>query len=511
MADIFDKIDIFDEVASQPTMAELNAKAKSPEFKTAREKFISEQGRGEVGGVPEWGRKSPGWYGAYGAAKALGNMAVEGAGMAGGAALGALTPIPGGTIAGTGAGYALAKRASAAIGLSDDEQDNSIGGIAKDIGTGAVMGAVGKYVAPVAKAVGKFIAPATTRLVSELPITQAFSKKGVATAIGDDPIDSTVRLLKNSTGLKVSDKKAIAETLLKHDVVGDIPNGNATNKLVDKIGALEDKAGEVISQYAGQDATISTQPIIQDLLSLKAKAMKSTDWKARVDAIDSMVKNIESNPNALNGQIPIADAQAMKVDLGKKAAWDAYSDFENLVRQTTNRGFAKQINTVAPEIAPINETLGPMYEALPQIARAESRIANLEPGMSLKQSALGSLGPVGKAAGAVLGTTSHPKIAPRIAQAKYNLQQKMVPGEPMPEITVPDFIPLPPKPETFFDPSTGMRTTNEAMKGMPQRIPTQSTQPPETFFDKTTGTKVNKHNFTKKEIEAELKRRGLKK
>ena len=310
--------------------------------------------------------------------------------------------------------------------------------------------------------------------------------------VGNKPVERVVRSLKGSTSLSVAEKEAIANTLLNYGIVGDIAKREGTISLENKIGDLEYKAGQIVNAYKSQDATVPIIPTIKALQALKKKAMEGEGWEKRIGDIDTAIKDLETNPLLEKGRLPIDTTQSLKVDFGKKARWGEYTDFQNLIRQTANRSLSEQLGLVAPEFKPLNAELGPLYEAMGPVAKAESRISNLEEGISLKQSGHGMLGPLGRAYGAIKGVTESNRVSPLIAQGMHNLKSELNPVA-RPEITLPDFMALGPKPPLSYDISTGMRTnaTN------PSSLPANNMNLPVGggwYFDSTIGKMMQRRN-----------------
>jgi hypothetical protein len=355
MGDIFDQVastggDIFDRISAPKAMSQADMQkqfALRQGTPATAKKYGFDASAND--NVPQWGKDHPNLYGLYGAAKAIGSAAVEGGAAAGGGALGAMTPVPGATIVGTGLGYAAGKRASQAIGLSDEPIDNSASGIGKDVAIGAAMGAV----PAVGKVAGKAVrmlpgGDTAMNLLTKVPIGEGMLDAArvpdiaKTTAAMDNSFAKAVRpgvagnkTLAQSENYANNARNAVKEIVLNKDNLGltnefgepidslpknlpqfrqaiDSTKRNIWQKVEDINKAAGDTGAQVPLQSAVDELNnLATKPVYKtmspetvDYATKRAKALSSQGSFSVDDAQDAItmanqsMKNFYQNPSA---------------------------------------------------------------------------------------------------------------------------------------------------------------------------------------------------------------------
>lgn len=247
--------------------------------------------------VPQWGVDHPNLYGVYGASKALGTAAVEGAATAGGATLGTIGgaiagPVGAGAggIAGSGAGFAAGKRLSQAIGLSDEPMDNSAMGIGKDVALGAAMGAIPGAAGLAGKGIRALGGDTAMNLLTKVPLGRGMLAEARLPDVGKvasefdnsftkaiRPSAKGMRPFKDTAEYNSNAQSAAKEIVLNKDNLG----------ITDAEGNPVDHLPKTLPQM--EQAVNSTKRAIWD----KVKAINSSAEGAQVP-LDPAVGELES-------------------------------------------------------------------------------------------------------------------------------------------------------------------------------------------------------------------------
>lgn len=312
----------------------------------------------ELTAEEQFAAKNPNLYGLYGAGRALLRTGIEGAGTAGGAALGAMSPIPGGALAGAGAGYAGSTRAADA--LLGEPVDTSVGGIAKDVAIGGAMQGAGGLV-------GRGIMRA---------MPQAMIDKLYASAL---------KLPTSPQKMSIAERKATINTGLAESAVPNIETGSVGkmlgfrgyNNIIDKVNDFGQEINTIIKNATANNKTISSNEVVKRLDDLLAKGDRLTkadpNFKASIE---------KAKKEFLEGsdEITAANAQEMKQHIYK--VYQNYYGIDDATaayvqgKKALARGLKEELETIHPDIKNLNMSEGKLLEFLDPLGRAVGRIQN---------------------------------------------------------------------------------------------------------------------------------------
>jgi hypothetical protein len=311
--------------------------------------------------VPKWGAENPNLFGLYGAARSLVRPVVETAGAVGGATLGALTPVPGATLAGSGGGYAGSKRVADYI--LGDQSNNTATGIAGDVALGALLQGAGNVVG---KGVGKLI-PESWK--------NGIYLSGMKPSLG------------MRTAMTPAEQKTFAETgrrmgAVPSDTVGAVQSKMGFQGDEQLRGNLDELASQVKGIIQGFDAsgkTVKAADVVTRLDDLLAYG----DTVAPVDpefklAIETVKKELLAGP----ADIPAGQAQVMKQHIYKtfKNSYNTPKYDEAVVqgKKQVARGLKEELQNLDPTntlLRDTNAAEGDLITFLNPYERAVSRIA----------------------------------------------------------------------------------------------------------------------------------------
>lgn len=335
---------------SPPTEQELNeifSAKSSPEGIQGTPIYQAIQGRVDSGAGPEWSAQYPNLYGLYGAGKAVLRTGLEAGGTALGAAGGSFVPVPGASLVGAGAGYAVGKRGADV--LLGESPDMSAGGIATDVALGGAMQGAGNIIG-----------------------------KGVMKAMPQSWIDklyaSSLKLSTSPSVLPIAERKEIINTGLRE---GAVPNLKGYEKILEKVDGLNKQVEDIISKAAGNNESVSSTAVATRLDALLAKGdrLQKVDPKFK-ESIEKVKAELLNGPD----QIPVAQAQEMKRHIYK-----VYRDYYGIDdataalvqgKKAVARGFKEEIESLHPEIKGLNLTEGELINFLDPFGRAVARIQN---------------------------------------------------------------------------------------------------------------------------------------
>lgn len=364
--------------------------------------------------VPKWGQENPNLYGLYGAGRALLKTGIEAGAQALGAGLGAASPVPGGSLIGSGVGYAGGKKAANALVSAMDtavgnptEQDTSSN--TGNFLSGAAMQGAGNLLAKgIAAAVPKSVVNKLYSSALKLPTTmpQAERSAAIATGLNEGAVPTeSVGSLGKWLGMK------------------------GHEQIVGKINELDDAVSNIISNAAQSGDTVSSKQVANGLQSLidKGKRISKAD-PTFLDAIQKVRDEFLAGPDS----IPVNVAQEMKRHIykvyqdyyGAPDAIGAYIQGKKAIAS----GIKQALEEKFPQIGALNMEEGRLLNFLDPFNRAVGRIANRDVvGLGLQVAPMtgealsGGTGAARMAAAAKI--LDLPSVKARIAVLLNNAQQ----------------------------------------------------------------------------------------
>lgn len=365
---------------------------------------------------PEWAGKYPNLYGAYGAGRELLRTGIETAGQTGGAALGALLPIPGSTFAGAGLGYAGAKRGANL--LLGDNVDTSLGGIAGDVALGAGLqlggGLIGKI--PFLK---NILSPQMADVGMQKPI------------VGTQPL--AYSMMEKAMKVPPSVKEGIREKAINTALETGTPVTKAgLQRTKGVLDDLIDQMDMAIVNSPNKNNIIRTDDVMGPVKSLKDWASMIADGgkteRKIQDYMDKVVRQF-------GPEITVENAQAIKQATNSWLKKNAYGQLQTASVESQKqmvRGLRDRIAQEVPEIAGINAKYSDMKMLETALERAVNRTGNwdwlqLTP-MLAAATVGGATGSIGKAieSAALLRILKSPNVQSTLAimMKKYGAGQK---------------------------------------------------------------------------------------
>jgi len=291
--------------------------------------------------VPEWGTKFPNVYGALGAGYEVGGPLAEMLGLGGGAALGAASPMPGGSVLGGGLGFAAGKNLRESMGeaLGVEEPKTFMQQLSElpgEVSTGAAYEAGGQALgAGVSRGLEKLFKPA--RAAVEPGVLEAERELQRATGVGFSPAQKTQSRIidtleevaeKSLTGggrfYKFRLKQEGAFNQYVDDVVKSINKGGLKNLTPEESGILLkntiddgtiafDKAAQALYKNVDdvlQAATVDVTPVKKTANAFMEQLNKGV---VPAGKFETVLKNIMSKGDA----VAFEEAQMMRSDLLK--------------------------------------------------------------------------------------------------------------------------------------------------------------------------------------------------
>lgn len=415
--------------------------------------------------VPEWGRKNPNLYGAYGAVKetaltagrAMKNLPGDTLRLAGDIAETVTTKTP--VDVGMDIGKVVTGAAGKLIpGEQPYEQDfdalanvykskyGSLANLKKTIEekpaefladiTGAMTGSGAGLKAAGLKTAGKAVTEAGVKLGTAPH--KAYLKAGEKAVEGVKKVAGKVtpspeKLYASAAKWPTTDKTRMqtTNTLLKEDI-GLNPQGY--EKLTSTIDDLNEQIKGQIKPYASK--SIDTKQVSRWTVEARSKAMNTLDRDKNLAKIQDVVNDFQKT---WGDQLTVGKAQAIKQDIYKelKRHYDAkakggsvYTDAEVAARKNIARGLKKEIErATGGKIRDLNARESALLNAEPHLRRAVGRIENhniLSLDDVLAATAGGVVGgPAGAAFfGVARKTFGSPSAKARMAIEIYKAQQK---------------------------------------------------------------------------------------
>jgi hypothetical protein len=360
--------------------------------------------------APEWAGKYPNAYGLLGAGKALLRTGIETAGTTVGAAGGALVPVPGATLVGAGAGYAVGKRA--ANYLFDEPVDMSVRGVGTDVAVGAALQGAGSLL-------GKI--PGAKRILSPSQADVGIaSGKGTSKTLSKMAYNVAEKSLKVPPATKEATRQRAINTMLDEGI--PITKGGL-NRVKVMLDDLEGQMDAAIS--ANPNAPIKIDDVLAPVNELRAKALSTVDGKMAAKKIDAIINRFRGQ---YGDEITVAEAQEIKQNTN---AWlkKSYGELKPVTVEATKqivRGLRDRIAAEIPEISGVNLKYGDLKVLEKQLERAVNRTGNwdwlgLIPSVGAATVG-GATGNVAKASEAamVIRILREPAIQSRIAIALKN-------------------------------------------------------------------------------------------
>lgn len=249
------------------------------------------------------------------------------------------------------------------------------------------------------------------------------SGAAVVKAIGTKPERLMESTLKQSTVLPESTRARNVRTALEG---GYLPNKNGVAKLAGDISDLNTKIAGVIDEAKQAGDTVNVDSVISRLDGLKNKANDSPMWKENNAAIDGVIEGLKTNPNVVNGELPVDIAQRMKVKIGQDVKYGQFGSFETEGLKGVARGIKEELAAQFPELADLNAKDSALYSLQKQLDRASNRIGNRDTigiGPAIKMGAGAATGTSGAIAGTLMAVIEHPSVAPRLAMALYKARK----------------------------------------------------------------------------------------
>lgn len=338
----------------------------------------------QTDGVPEWGRKNPNLYGAYGAGRELLRTGIETTGTTGGAALGAMLPLPGTSLLGGGAGFATSKRVANA--LLGDEVDMSGGGIAKDVAIGGLLQGAGNLIGKI-PIINKILSPNTASIGAKPMGSGVMDKSAYSVA------EKALKVPPSGVigGVRVDREKAV-NTLLDNNL--RVSKGGL-NRVKNTISELNDEFDAVVAK--NPDAIIKTDSVLSPVNELKDWASKTVNGNVYSKKIQSVIDNFKKQ---YGDEITVAQAQEIKRNTNaflKKSYGELKPVAEEAQKQIV-RGLKDRIAQEIPEITGVNLKYSEMKNLERVLERAVNRTGNWD-WFSLSAGMAGSI--VGGATGSI--------------------------------------------------------------------------------------------------------------
>lgn len=341
--------------------------------------------------VGKFWQDNPNLYGMVGAAKGLGQAALETVGTVGGSLLGSATATPMvGGIAGAGAGFAGAKRLGEAVGLSDESPDMSMGGIAKDVATGAafqVAGSVMPIVGRAAKWAGERIPglKTLTALVADTPIGKGMAGKAKS-IVAEKAAAPKTTFAEGLAGKELAGlvpEKGLFKTLydanveetkqLREKVAGYMPSLASETKSPAVIASQKSlRARSKTFQAAEAEREVANNQAINDVI----ESVKTGDAGVEdlIDTISSvrkgMQRDVQESKEALSAKVDASNA-------ARKSAADV--NRENAVKVLSDIGSSPDFPTLGEDLRTITlrkknamkEEAKVLYDAIPKDVKIE--------------------------------------------------------------------------------------------------------------------------------------------
>lgn len=293
--------------------------------------------------------------------KEIGRSIVEGLGMAGGAGVGALVPIPGSSIVGAGLGYSAAKRlANMAL---DEPIDSTIKGIGTDIALGgALQGA--------------------TKLLSKIPgvrdvIAPPEANIGPSGTFGKGAIDKAAyAIMEKSMKIPPSVKPPIRERAITTALNEEVPITKAgLNRTKDIIATLNNDMDNAVVNSSMKNNPINTDDVLGPVMEFRSWIEKTVGGNKLTGKLDKVVKGFKDQYGDV---ITVEQAQNIKKNTNAflKKAYGELKPVETEATKQIVRGLKNRIATEIPEISGINAKYGDMKTLETALERAVNRTGN---------------------------------------------------------------------------------------------------------------------------------------
>lgn len=337
--------------------------------------------------TPEWAGRYPNLYGAYGAGKELLRTGIESGAATGGAALGAMAPIPGSSIFGAGAGYAGGKRLANA--LFGESVDASGSGIATDVALGGVLQGAGKVVGMI-PGVKRILAPSIADIgpAKQTPIAQ---KVGYT-------------LMEKSMKVPPSVHEPIRNRAINTALREDIPvTKGGLNRVQGIMDDLTARMDDVIAK--NPNAPIKIDDVLGPVNQLKDFASKTVGGKVEEAKVQRVIDNfVKPLKDQYGDYITAAQAQEIKQNTNAMLR-KHYGELKNLSTEAKKqivRGLKDKIAAEISEITGVNARYSDLAILRSALERAVNRTGNWD-FLNLSAGMAGAI--VGGATGNVLKAT----------------------------------------------------------------------------------------------------------
>ena len=309
--------------------------------------------------TPKWAEENPNLYGMVGAGKALAKTGIEAAGTTGGAAVGAMTPVPGGTLAGAGAGYAASKRVGEKV--FGDEVDMSAGSIATDFALGAAFQSVGGLVKKI-PGIGKILSPSKVDIGKE------------ATTAGKMSQTMMEKTLKIPPSGKIGYQQVNRETVINAMLEEKIPvTKGGLDRVKGMLQSLGNDMDDVILQNPDTPIAIdSVLKPVQDFQSWVGQTVRGSKYARQVQG------EINAFKNQYGDVITVQQAQEIKKRTGVMLR-KSYGELKPVIQESQKqivRGLKDRIAEEVPEIAGINLKYSELKQVELALERAVNRTGN---------------------------------------------------------------------------------------------------------------------------------------
>jgi hypothetical protein len=169
--------------------------------------------------------------------------------------------------------------------------------------------------------------------------------------------------LKPSQALNDSGKAARAvQTLLKEG----LPVTKAgVSKMRDIINSLEEQATKLVSDSKG---TISTDAVLERLKPVYERILSKPTWKSDLESVSKTATEMRANP-LVGEDMTVQAAQALKEGAYRELGDKAYGmglkpEAARDAQKAVARGLKEEIETVVPEVAPINARTSDLINAM---------------------------------------------------------------------------------------------------------------------------------------------------
>ncbi len=269
---------------------------------------------------------------------------------------------------------------------------------------------------------------------------QATNQTAVDRAIMEHMIrnEGTQWMQKNNVSdsmYKANLRKAYDELPPERQIQGGSPSSDSVSSpVVENLLTRKKQIQDAIDNAGETGKTVKVDDILKRLEDVKQRAIDSFgDNGPALKSIRGFERSLKNHPSVVNGEMPIALAQQMKVNTYKqlKNAYGELKGFEVEAKKAMARGAKEEIVAQIPELADLNAKDSTLINLEKVLFKAVNRIENRDMvgiGVPVKLAAGAMHGGAGAIAGLLAGLIDTPAIKANLAIALHKARGKAVPA-----------------------------------------------------------------------------------